>query len=57
MITRVVTSRHDQREYTVEIQQGVQYFRLDYSGSRKDAMWMALMFRKALKSHDKEKSK
>jgi hypothetical protein len=55
MKVRVVKSRHDTKDYTVELKQGVQYFRLDYGASRRDAQWYARMFRKALKQHDTER--
>lgn len=50
----VVTSRRNSKEYSVELQQGSQFFRLDYSGSKIEARWMAKMFRKALDKHDEE---
>jgi len=40
--------------YTVRVQQGVQSFRLDYTGTREDALWYARQFRHALKNHDTE---
>ena len=43
--------------YTVKLTQGVQSFRLCYEGNKSDVEWYAKMFRKALKKHDKEKSK
>ena len=38
--------------FQVRIQQGVQSFDLDYEGTRKDCLFMAKMFRKALIAHD-----
>lgn len=52
MTARVVKSRKDPKQFTVEIKQGVQYFRLDYCASKEECKWMADMFRKALESHD-----
>jgi len=39
-------------EWKVEIQQGHQYFTLDYFAPKKECEWMAKMFRTALKDHD-----
>lgn len=55
MKVTVVKSYHDSKQYTIEIQQKHQYFRLDYEASRRDCIWMARMFRLALKRHVKEK--
>ena len=38
--------------FQVRIQQGVQSFDLAYEGTRKDCLFMAKMFRKALIAHD-----
>ena len=58
MIIRIVT--HNERipsqiYHTIELQQGVQCFTLDYVGTKKECQWYAKMFRKALKAHDKER--
>jgi hypothetical protein len=50
----VVASRRNPKEFTVELKQGSQYFRLDYSGSKEEAQWMAKMMRIALKKHSAE---
>jgi len=52
MIARVVKSFRDPKQFTVQIKQGVQSFRLDYCASKIECQWMAKMFRKALKAHD-----
>jgi hypothetical protein len=50
----VVPSYHDPEQFTVRISHGVQSFRLDYTETKAQCQWMAKMFRKALKAHDKE---
>ena len=55
MIVKVV--KHSWRKgdsFIIELKQGVQSFTLDYSGTESDCRWMAKMFRKALKEHDRE---
>ena len=42
--------------YEVELTQGPQSFKLEYMGTKADAEWMAKMFRRALRNHDKEKA-
>jgi hypothetical protein len=54
MKVSVVTSPRDSKEFTVELQQGAQYFRLDYHGAKEECKWYAKMFRKALQKHDAE---
>jgi hypothetical protein len=54
MKVSVVTSPKNSKEYTVELQQGAQYFRLDYTGTKDECKWYAKMFRTALKKHDAE---
>ena len=44
------------RWWYVRLTQGVQSFRLDYMGTKADAEWMAKMFRRALRNHNKEKA-
>jgi hypothetical protein len=56
MIVRVVPSYEDTEMFTVQITQGVQSFRLDYTETKKQCQWMAKMFRKALKAHDEAKA-
>jgi hypothetical protein len=53
MRVKVVPSRKKSEEFQVELNQGVQYFRLDYSAPKEECQWMAKMFRKALRDHDK----
>jgi hypothetical protein len=55
MKTQVVPSYHDPKLFAVEISQGVQSFRLDYTATKEECLWMAKMFRKALKAHDEAK--
>jgi hypothetical protein len=52
----VVKSYHDPKLYSVEIKQGVQYFRLAYHASKDECRWMAKMFCTALKNHDLEQA-
>ncbi len=40
--------------YTVRLKQGVQYFTLDYAGTKKEAEWLAKMFRLALSKAKQE---
>ncbi len=40
--------------YTVRLKQGVQYFTLDYAGTKKEAEWLAKMFRLALSKAKEE---
>jgi len=54
MKVTVVPSRRNSKEFTIELEQGAQYFRLDYSGPKIEARWYAKMFRVALKKHDQE---
>lgn len=42
------------KEFKVQLRQGNQYFRIEYSGTKAECKWMARMFRIALKSHNKE---
>ena len=49
LVVRVVPSYRNRNDYTVELKHGCQYFRLDYCASRRDALWYARMFRKALR--------
>jgi hypothetical protein len=42
-------------KWEVEISQSHQYFTLDYHASKRDALWMARMFRIALKKHDAQR--
>lgn len=55
MKVSVVPSYRNPKEYTVRIAQEHQSFRLDFHGSRQHAMWMARMFRTALKRHNEER--
>ncbi len=57
MKVSVVPSYRSAKEFTVEIQQGAQYFRVDYTGSKEECKWYAKMFRTALKKHDAESVK
>lgn len=41
-------------KYTVGVQQGNQYFTLDYAGTLTECRWYAKMFRTAIKDHDAE---
>jgi hypothetical protein len=50
MKVSVIPSYRNQKEFTVEIQQGHQLFRLDYSATKKECQFMAKMFRIALKN-------
>ena len=54
MKVNVVPSYRDNKEFTVELSQGHQYFRLDYSGNKGEARFMAKMFRLALSRHNAE---
>jgi len=55
MKTSVIPSRRYSNAWTVQIKQGHQYFTLDYNvETRKEAAWMARMFRTALKKHNEE---
>ncbi len=54
MKVRVIPSPKSSKEFTVELQQGAQYFRLDYVGNKAECSWYAKMFRVALKKHDSE---
>jgi hypothetical protein len=49
MKVKVISSPHSSKEFTVELNQGAQYFRLDYTGNKTECQWMAKMFRTALK--------
>jgi hypothetical protein len=42
------------QQYTVEVQQGVQSFRLDYIGTMRECAWYARQFREVLKNHNAE---
>ncbi len=53
MFVRVDNIRGD--GYNVVVHCGVQSFTLKYNGTKKDCLWMAEMFRIALKNHDKAK--
>jgi hypothetical protein len=56
MTVTVVQSYHAPDEWTVELAQQHQLFRLDYSTTVKsEAEWMARMVSIALARHDKEK--
>jgi hypothetical protein len=57
MKVRVVPSPKSTKEFTVELQQGAQYFRLDYTGAKSEAQWYAKMFRVALKKSESESVK
>jgi hypothetical protein len=46
-----------EKEFTVELQQGAQYFRLDYTGAKSECQWYAKMFRVALKKSVAEESR
>ena len=46
-------SYKDNTCFTIELQEGHQYFRLDYHAKKEEALWYARMFRKALKKHNK----
>ena len=54
---KVTVKENWRGDYTVELKQGHQSFRLDYEGSRKKAEWYARMFRIALRRHNAEKAK
>lgn len=54
MKAKVIPSHRNTKEFTVELQQGSQYFRLDYTGNKAECQWMAKMFRTALKKHSAE---
>jgi hypothetical protein len=41
--------------YKVRLSQGSQSFKLNSEGTKQEAEWMAKMFRKALKAHDRAK--
>jgi hypothetical protein len=55
MKVKVVRSHHDKEEWAVEVSEGVQHFRLDYSSTKADCKWMAKMFMNALAKHDEQK--
>ena len=57
MKVRVVPSPKSSKEFTVELQQGAQYFRLDYTGAKSECQWYAKMFRVALKKSSAEDSR
>jgi hypothetical protein len=50
MKVEVVVSYHDRKFYTVELTQGVQHFRLDYTATREECEWYAEQFRVALQA-------
>jgi hypothetical protein len=52
-----VIAANKNKKYTVLLKQGVQSFRLDYQGTKRDCLWYAKMFRKALANHDAEQPK
>lgn len=43
------------RMFTVILIQGNQRFSLNFQGPKDEAEWMAKMFRKAIRNHDKER--
>ena len=50
---RVKVERLDSKgNWYVRVIQGHQSFLLDYQGDKRECLWMAKMFRKALSSHD-----
>ncbi len=57
MKVRVVPSPKSSKEFTVELQQGAKYFRLDYTGAKSECQWYAKMFRVALKKSEAESVK
>ena len=56
MKVQVIRSYSGLKEYTVELSQGNQSFRMDYRGPLLDCRWYAKMFRIALKNHDAAKA-
>lgn len=54
MIAKVVPSRRDPKQYTVEIIQGIQSFRLEYTSTEPMCEWYAGMFRIAIEASKKE---
>jgi len=52
----VVPSYKSPKEFTVEMQQGHQSFRLDYTGQKSECRFMAKMLRVALVRHAAEAS-
>jgi hypothetical protein len=54
MKVRIIGSTQDRNDFMVELVQDCQFFRLDYSASKKDCEWMAKMFRIALRKHNRE---
>ena len=56
MKATVIKNPGNPKEWAIEINQGVQYFRLDYyTRIKSEAAWMARMFQTALRNHDKER--
>lgn len=54
MTVRVVKSGIESRRWCVKVIQGVQSFTLDYYGTKAECLWMASMFRKAIKAHNEK---
>lgn len=54
---KVYLEKKGRGKWEVVINHGVQYFRLGSVGPKEHALFLAKMFRHALKAHDKSKQK